>query len=170
MPAHTNPLLESEFLVSVGPGDKKSVYLTCKNCTSYSQAKNNSRALDHLRSCQGYLLKKTITNEDENTSQKQQQTLTISSMPIIRKRKLDSMAAMAVYMGARPFCLWEDIYMRDFIIFATDNLYQPPNRILISGDLLDQQYIEVKDKVDALLCGQDSLSFVLDESTNISSH
>jgi len=91
-------------------------------------------------------------------------------MPITRKRKLDSMAAMAVYMGARPFRLWEDIYMRDFIIFATDNLYRPPNQILIGGDLLDQQYIEVKGKVDALLCGQDSLSFVLDESTNISSH
>jgi hypothetical protein len=91
-------------------------------------------------------------------------------MPITRKRKLDSMAAMAVYIGARPFCLWEDIYMRDFIIFATDNLYRPPNRILIGGDLLDQQYIEVKGKVDALLHRQDSLSFVLDESTNISSY
>ena len=60
--------------------------------------------------------------------------------------------------------------MRDFIIFATDNLYRPPNQFLISGDLLDQQYTEVKGKVDTLLRGQDSLNFVLDESTNISSH
>ena len=60
--------------------------------------------------------------------------------------------------------------MRDFIIFATDNLYRPPNQFLIGGDLLDQQYTEVKGKVDTLLRGQDSLNFVLDESTNISSH
>ena len=64
-------------------------------------------------------------------------------MPVMQKRKLDSMATMAVYMGARPFQLWEDPYMRDFIIAATDNLYRPPNRILIGGDLLDQQYAEV---------------------------
>ena len=68
MPIHANPLLESEFSVSIGPGDKKSVYLTYRNYTSYSQAKNNSRALDHLRSYQGYLSKQTTTNEDENTS------------------------------------------------------------------------------------------------------
>jgi hypothetical protein len=59
--------------------------------------------------------------------------------------------------------------MRDFIISATDNLYRPPNRLHIGGDLLDQQYTEVKGKVDALLCGQEYLNFVLDESTNISS-
>ena len=59
--------------------------------------------------------------------------------------------------------------MKDFIISATDNLYRPPSRVLLGGDLLDQQYIEVKSKVDALLCSQDSLNFVLDESTNIGS-
>jgi hypothetical protein len=72
-------------------------------------------------------------------------------MPVSRKRKLDSMAAMAIYMGARPFRLWEDRYMKDFIIAATDNLYRPPSRVLLGGDLLDQQYVEVKSKVDALL-------------------
>jgi hypothetical protein len=90
-------------------------------------------------------------------------------MPVSRKRKLDSMAAMAIYIGARPFRLWEDQYMKDFIIAATDNLYRPPSRVLLSGDLLDQQYAEVKSKVDALLYSQDSLNFVLDESTNIGS-
>jgi hypothetical protein len=59
--------------------------------------------------------------------------------------------------------------MRDFIIAATDNLYWPPNRILVGGDLLDQQYTEVQSKVNALICGQESLNFVLDESSNIRS-
>lgn len=153
MPAHPNPLLESEFSVSTGLGDKKSIYLTCKNCKGYYQAKNNSRALDHLRSCSGYLAKQADTDNIDTASRKRQRTLTVSTMPITRKRKLDSMAAMAIYMGARPFRLWEDIYMRDFIISATDNLYRPPNRVLVGGDLLNQQYIEVKSKVDAFLCG-----------------
>jgi hypothetical protein len=170
MPAPPNPLLESEFSVSTGPGAKKSVYLTCKNCSDFSQAKNNSRALDHLRICPGYLAKQAAgAKADDNGSRKRQRTLTVSTMSLTRKRKLDSMAAMAVYMGARPFQLWEDAYMRDFIITATDNLYQPPNRMLIGGDLLDQQYAEVQSKVDALIYGQDSLNFVLDESSNISS-
>ena len=59
--------------------------------------------------------------------------------------------------------------MKDFIIAATDNLYYPPSQVLLGGDLLDQQYTEVKSKVDALLYSQDSLNFVLDKSTNISS-
>jgi hypothetical protein len=170
MPAPPNPLLESEFLVSTGPGDKKSVYLTCRNCTDFSQAKNNSRALDHLRICAGYLAKQAARiSTDDSTSRKRQRTLTVSTMPVTRKRKLDSMAAMAVYMGARPFQLWEDPYMRDFIIAATDNLYRPPNRILVGGDLLDQQYAEVQSKVNALIRSQESLNFVLDESSNIRS-
>lgn len=144
MPTPPNPLLESEFSVSTGPGDKKSVYLTYRNCTDFSQAKNNSRALDHLRIYTGYLAKQAAkSNIDDNTSHKRQRTLTVSTMPITRKRKLDSMAIMAVYMGARPFRMWEDPYIRDFIITATDNLYRPPNRILIGGDLLDQQYSKV---------------------------
>ncbi|KAH8586875.1 hypothetical protein B0O99DRAFT_643280 [Bisporella sp. PMI_857] len=105
MPAPSNPLLESQFSVSVGPGDKKSVYLTCKNCTTYSQAKNNSRALEHLRSCSGYLAKQISIDTEEDSLRKRQRTIAVTSMPITRKRKLDSMAAMAVFIGARPFRL-----------------------------------------------------------------
>jgi hypothetical protein len=35
MPTHLNPLLESEFSVSTGLGDKKSIYLTYKNYKGY---------------------------------------------------------------------------------------------------------------------------------------
>ena len=114
MPAKPNPLLESEFSVSTGPTNRKSLWLTCKNCSNYSAAKNNSRALDHLLECESYKAKKeALASVDDNTSRKRQRTLTVSSMPVSRKRKLDSMAAMAVYMGARPFRLWEDQYICD---------------------------------------------------------
>jgi hypothetical protein len=79
------------------------------------------------------------------------------------------MAAMAIFIGARPFRLWEDLYMRDFIAAATDGLYIPPTRTRIGGELLDQQYTAVHTQVEALLQSQDKLNFVLDESPNISS-
>ena len=79
------------------------------------------------------------------------------------------MAVMAVYIGVRPFRLWEDSYMRDFIAVATDGLYIPPTQTRISGELLDQQYTVVQTQVEALLQSQDKLNFVLDESPNISS-
>jgi len=50
------------------------------------------------------------------------------------------MAAMAVYIGAHPFQLWEDLYIRDFVAAATDSLYIPLGQTQISEELLDQQY------------------------------
>ena len=67
MPARPNPLLKSEFLVSTGPTNKKSLWLTCKNCSTYSATKNNSRALDHLLDCASYKAKKeanALTGDD----------------------------------------------------------------------------------------------------------
>jgi hypothetical protein len=111
MPAHPNALIETEFVTSPGPDDKKSTYLICKHCTTYNKARNTHRAIEHLHNCKGYQAKQQANIDSLNPSQKRQRTLTVPSFPILRKRKLDSMAAMAVYMGARPFRLWEDSYM-----------------------------------------------------------
>jgi hypothetical protein len=75
----------------------------------------------------------------------------------MKKQKLDSAAALAVYMGARPFALWECKYMRHFIDLLLDSLYQPPSRRAISGDLLEEAYNEVLEKVISLLNEQESL-------------
>src|SRR5450432_1151944 len=104
MLAKPNPLLESEFSVSTGPTNRKSLWLTCKNCNAYSAAKNNSRALDHLLECEPYKAKKeALASVDDSASRKRQRTLTVSSMLVSRKRKLDSMAVMAIYIGADHF-------------------------------------------------------------------
>jgi hypothetical protein len=80
------------------------------------------------------------------------------------------MAAKAIYMGARPFQLYEESYMKDFIQAVSDGIYNPPSSRLIGGDLLDQEYTLLKSKIELLLQSQKKLNFVLDESPNISSH
>ena len=78
------------------------------------------------------------------------------------------MAIMAIFIGARLFQLYKEPYMNHFIIEAFDGVYRPPGRRLIGGELLDQQYQELKQKIKALICSQDKLYFILDKSLNIS--
>ena len=107
MPPLTNTLIETEFTVSQGPKNMKSTFLICKHCPKYNRARNTSRALEHLQNCPRYKAKQQEQASIDSTtsSQKRQRTLTVPSFPILRKRKLDSMAAMAVFIGARPFRL-----------------------------------------------------------------
>jgi len=171
MPQPPNQLLEAEFTISIGPGTKKTPLQTCKNCTAYHKAKNNTRALNHLlHECEGYRSKQQALSIDIGPSQKRQRTLTLPSLPLARKRKLDAMAAKAVYMGARPFQLYEQSYMKDFIQAVSDGVYNPPSSRSIGGDLLDQEYTLLKSRIELLLQAQERLNFVLDESPNISSH
>jgi hypothetical protein len=138
MPQPLNQLLEAEFTISIGPSNKKTPLQTCKNCTAYHKAKNNTRALNHLlNECEGYRSKQQALPSDTSLSQKRQRTLTLPSLPLIRKRKLDAMAAKAIYIGARPFQLFEESYMKDFILAVSDRVYKPPSSRLIRGDLLD---------------------------------
>ena len=84
---------------------------------------------------------------------KRQQTLQlgVQSFSHAKKQKLDSAAALAVYMGVRPFALWEDTYMRKFIDLLLDSLYKAPYRQVIGGELLLKAYEDVRGKVLSLL-------------------
>jgi hypothetical protein len=62
--------------------------------------------------------------------------LRVQSIPRAKKQKLDSAAALAVYMTARPIRFWEDKYFRAFVGLLSDFLYIPPHRDKIGGDLL----------------------------------
>jgi hypothetical protein len=53
------------------------------------------------------------------------------------------------------------------VSLLSDFLYTLPHCDLISGDLLDQTYIEVWNRVLGILDEQDSLQFVLNESPDI---
>ena len=71
MPTPTNLLIETEFVVSTGPDNKKSSYLICKHCTKYNKARNTTRALEHLYSCPGFKAKQEASVDTTNPSQKQ---------------------------------------------------------------------------------------------------
>jgi hypothetical protein len=112
-----------------------------------------------------------LSKQAESSDQllKRQQTLQLRVQSILRakKQKLDSAAALAVYMTARPFRLWEDKYFRAFVGLLSDFLYIPPRHEIIGGDLLDQTYLEVRSRVLSILDEQSSLQFVLDKSPDI---
>ena len=95
--------------------------------------------------------------------------MTITRVPTALKKQLDADAAMAVYMGGRPFRIYEDPYIKQFISRISTNTYTPPGRHLVGGVLLDEAYLAVKEKVDTLLQGQTQPNFVLDDSLNINS-
>ena len=61
------------------------------------------------------------------------------------------MAAKAVYIGARPFQLYKEAYIKDFILAVSNSVYIPLSLRSISGDLLDQEYTTLKNKVEELL-------------------
>jgi len=167
MPVIKNPLLDIHFSELPGPDGAKYPILACKHC---KWAKTNThRALEHLDVCSGYT--KLLSERPGSSGQpaKRQQTLQlgVQSIPRVKKQKLDSAAALAVYMGPRPFRLWEDKYFRAFVGLLSDSLYIPPHRDIIGGDLLDQTYLEVRSKVLSILDEQSSLQFVIDESPDI---
>ena len=61
------------------------------------------------------------------------------------------MAAKAIYIRTRPFQLYEESYMKDFIQAVSDSIYNPPSSRLIGRDLLDQEYTLLKSKIEFLL-------------------
>jgi len=147
MPSHKNPLLLDNFTEI--PGAKYPI-LACNHC-KWSQA-NPTRALKHLGpgpdQCPGY---KKLHEKDEASDRppKRQQTLQfgIQTISKAKQEKLDSLTAMTVYVGARPFALWECPYMKAFIYFLSDQAYTPPFRQRISDKLLIEAYQGVRGKV-----------------------
>jgi hypothetical protein len=47
---------------------------------------------------------------------------------------------MVVYIGAHPFSLFKDYYIRAFVNLLGDSLYKAPSHTQISGDLLEKAY------------------------------
>jgi hypothetical protein len=125
MPAHKNPLLVHNFNQGPDPDGGKSEKYTCLHCKTYSRT-NSNRALEHLKTCQKYLLSKdsSSSNTPFERPAKRQQTFQfgVPTLSNAKKQKLDREAALAVYMGARPFALFDDYYMRIFVDLLSRDL------------------------------------------------
>jgi hypothetical protein len=105
MPAVKNPLINLYFSERPGPDGAKYPILACKHC---KWAKTNTQqALTHLDVCLGYtkMLSEQAKSSDQPLKRQQTLQLRVQSIPRAKKQKLDSAAALAVYITARPFCL-----------------------------------------------------------------
>jgi hypothetical protein len=117
--------------------------LSCKHC-KWTRT-NTRQALEHLDNCATYAL---ISKANKRLAKRQVTLqLGVQTIPRAKKQKLDSAAALAVYISAKPFCLWEDKYFWQFVSLLSDNLYTPPYCDVIGSDLLDNIYNKVQAKV-----------------------
>ena len=82
------------------------------------------------------------------------------------KQQLDSLCGMAIFAGARPFSMFDDESMIQFIN-ALNPQYQIPSRGTISGSLLADCYKTTWDQMLAALAKCRYINITVDESTDI---
>jgi hypothetical protein len=145
MPAHRNPLL-SHFTERPRTRNAKYPILACKHC-SWSRA-NSNQALKHLEdNCTGRPLQPAAfglgSRSEPSVLRQQLLQLGVRTLSQAKKQKLDFAAALAVYISAQPFALFECCYMRRFIDILSDSLYKPPGRQAIGNGLLVEIYNNV---------------------------
>ena len=83
------------------------------------------------------------------------------------KKKVDRKLAYAVLCGARPFNLFEEHHMKEFIEALAPH-YKLPSRRQIGGRLLQEVYDETTLKIGSFLEKFSRLTVAIDESSNIS--
>lgn len=84
----------------------------------------------------------------------------------IPKCQLQLKGAMAIYMGARPFGLYNCAYMKDYIVTA-NSVNIPPYCRLICGELLIACYEKTRKKIVPRIASKSFLSFTTDGTSNI---
>lgn len=150
-------------LLVAGPGRKVEL-VECIYCKD-RKAKNTSRQRDHLAECGAYLQAMEAKRE-VNAITLRQPRLSIPILTSEAQEMLHLKGAMAVYMGARPFNLYEEEHMKDFLT-SLNAAYKPLRREQLSGPYLDKCYDATKVSVESRLRANNRLNFVTDESTNI---
>ena len=63
------------------------------------------------------------------------------------KERFDKQGALAVIMGARPFSLFKEPYMKSYIQSVSGNTYTPPSGYKIGGKELDSLYADLQVEV-----------------------
>jgi hypothetical protein len=139
-------------------------------------AKSTTRQFNHLVRCEHYQTvcrasrkftpatrkAAALSTTDEPANKK----LKVHSCSKQRQHQLDTKAALAIVCGARPFSLFDEAHMNNFIA-SLDGSYAIPHRTTFAGRLLDEVYDTTTEEVTEYLKGQKYLNFIVDESSNI---
>jgi hypothetical protein len=98
--------------------------MQCRHCEIWNKAENVFKIKNHLAECEAY--KKKQQDEARKQSNLVQSRLTMQKKASITRltpeqvKILDKKAAYAIFCGARPFSLYDEPNMREFL-----NLLQP---------------------------------------------
>jgi hypothetical protein len=109
MPPTKNPLLSSHFTERPSTDRGKCPVLACNHC-KWTRT-NTKRAIEHFTEddCPGNPFNDKDPSE-RPTKRQQNLQFGVATLSRSKKQKLYSAAALAIYMGARPFSLWDDPY------------------------------------------------------------
>lgn len=81
---------------------------TCTHCKTFTVAKNTNQQAKHLEECPAYLEHQA---KNRGNAQVRQRRIDILRLDPVAKREIQLKGAMAVYMGGRPFTLYDCGYM-----------------------------------------------------------
>ena len=132
---------------------KKEPMVQCKYCTKAPFAKHTLRQRNYLTACAGYLAYQREKNrQNEITRRVAQQQLQQPLFQIIspdKHKQLDKFFSMAAYCEGLPLGFYEGRWMNN--VFVQGFGYKPPGRDRMSQILLDEAYMDTKDKVENIL-------------------
>jgi Protein of unknown function (DUF 659)/hAT family C-terminal dimerisation region len=125
----------------------------------------------HLHECDAYKQKVREARERQGLPPLRQATLTnvAAKRPVVpltteAHESLLKKAGYVVYVGARPFSLWEDYAMGDFLD-ELNPAFKPPGRKLVGGRLLTTCYNETFKGVLEAIKLSDFINISTDESS-----
>jgi hypothetical protein len=126
----------------------------------------------HLLECSGYQRHLANVRQAQGLPPIRQKSLldTVAQRQIKpltgeQKAELEKQGAYAVYLGARPFALYEDPAMQEFIRKLQPD-FTPPSAKTIGGRLLDLCYDETFNEVlDAIKRSENGINISMDESS-----
>jgi hypothetical protein len=118
---------------------------------------------NHLQTCTGYQLLRNASLPLRQTTLQTTRETPIVRLSNERFKSLQKKAAYAVYTGAKPFSLYEEVDMREFLQ-DLEAAFKPPSARLIGGRLLDECYEETWKEVLAVIQKSEGLNVSTDES------
>ncbi|KAN0067832.1 hypothetical protein V8E54_014079 [Elaphomyces granulatus] len=157
----------SHFTTLMAPDGKTCKEVKCRHC-DWKAAQNTCRMAQHLEKCVVY--QSRIAEEKGGPTQQKlnlkQQPLRVRSISKEEQEKLEEKAGYAIYCGARPFSMFMEPYMKDFILNLEPAFEVPSNRTFATT-VLDLCYEETRAEVFDVLRRSHFLNVSLDESSNI---
>lgn len=125
--------------------------------------RNTHRQSKHLEECLAYLKHQT---QNWATLQSRQRQIDVPRLDPVACKELQIKGAIAVYIGRRPFTLFDCGWMKDYIL-TTNSANMPPTRHALNSELLIACYEKTVKKITPCIAAKRYLNFSTDKTSNI---